>query len=458
MDGCFDMMHYGHANALRQAATLGDELIIGLVPDEEIKVHKGPPVFNEGERRMAMEAVKWVVEVIMGVPYDVTDDLMNHLFTEHRIDYIVHGDDPCYTADGKDAYANAKRRGKYKEIKRTEGVSTTDIVGRMLMCTKRKPSLRKASLDAEMGELSPLQREFTQDEKVEGRASSFMPTSRRIVQFSSSKKIRPNSRVVYVDGSFDVFHPGHITLLREAKARGDFLLVGVWPDEVVMAERGPHFPILNVHERALSVLACCHVDEVVIGAPRVMTTDLINTFNISLVLRDDLDELDEESDRVAYAVPREMGMLQDRSSTWEAEAEATALAARAEAEAKAAKDGGRGRRWPPRGRAKSKSMENLGAFAGNVANGIQQVNKMIYRNMSGHRLGGDSAAHINVRAVVKGEGLSATERAMRPFTLTSLIARIVANRQAFEAKFAKKAAKESEYVEAKGEKAFVQEA
>ena len=50
-----------------------------------------------------------------------------------------------------------------------------------------------------------------------------------------------------------------------AKAHGDFLLVGVHGDEEVGERRGPHQPILAVHERALSVLACKHVDEVIIG-------------------------------------------------------------------------------------------------------------------------------------------------------------------------------------------------
>lgn len=50
MDGCFDLMHYGHANALRQAKALGDELIVGLVSDEEILANKGPPVLSMEER------------------------------------------------------------------------------------------------------------------------------------------------------------------------------------------------------------------------------------------------------------------------------------------------------------------------------------------------------------------------------------------------------------------------
>ena len=38
--------------------------------------------------------------------------------------------------DGQDAYAYAKSIGRFKMIKRTEGVSTTDIVGRMLLMSK----------------------------------------------------------------------------------------------------------------------------------------------------------------------------------------------------------------------------------------------------------------------------------------------------------------------------------
>lgn len=76
-----------------------------------------------------VSALKWVDEVIPNAPYAITEDFMNKLFTEYNIDYIIHGDDPCLLPDGTDAYALAKKAGRYKQIKRTEGVSSTDIVG-----------------------------------------------------------------------------------------------------------------------------------------------------------------------------------------------------------------------------------------------------------------------------------------------------------------------------------------
>ncbi|QHO49817.1 Ethanolamine-phosphate cytidylyltransferase [Arachis hypogaea] len=164
MDGCFDLMHYGHANALRQAKALGDELVAGLGSDEEILANKGPSVFG----------LKWVDEVITDAPYAITEEFLNHLFYEYNIDYVIPGDDPCLLPDGTDAYAAAKKAGRYKQIKRTEGVSNIDIVG---------PG--------------------------------------------------PDARIVYIDGAFDLFHAGHVEILKKARQLGDFLLVGIHSDETV---------------------------------------------------------------------------------------------------------------------------------------------------------------------------------------------------------------------------------
>lgn len=46
----YDMVHFGHANSLRQAKALGAKLIVGVHTDEEIQKHKGPPVFTQEER------------------------------------------------------------------------------------------------------------------------------------------------------------------------------------------------------------------------------------------------------------------------------------------------------------------------------------------------------------------------------------------------------------------------
>ena len=152
MDGCFDMLHYGHANALRQAKKEGDVLVVGLVNDEEIVVNKGtPPVMCEAERYAALAACKFVDEIIRDAPYNLHKDWVDRLVAAHGITFILHGDDPCFTADGQDAYAYAKQIGVYKQIKRTEGVSTTDIVGRMLLMTREHhvPPPPSAALEEE---------------------------------------------------------------------------------------------------------------------------------------------------------------------------------------------------------------------------------------------------------------------------------------------------------------------
>ncbi|GMP86218.1 hypothetical protein CsSME_00039076 [Camellia sinensis var. sinensis] len=313
MDGCFDMMHYGHCNALRQARALGDQLVVGVVSDAEITVNKGPPVTPLKERMIMVSAVKWVDEVIPDAPYAITEEFMKKLFDEYDIDYIIHGDDPCILPDGTDAYALAKKAGRYKQIKRTEGVSSTDIVGRMLLCVRERTS-------SESQNHSSLQRQFShghnQNSEDSGsgsgtRISQFLPTSRRIVQFSNGKGPGPDARIVYIDGAFDLFHAGHVEILRLARGLGDFLLVGIHTDQTVSAHRGAHRPIMNLHERSLSVLACRYVDEVIIGATWEVSRDMITTFNISLVVHgtvaEDNDFRKEKCN--PYDVPISMGIF-----------------------------------------------------------------------------------------------------------------------------------------------------
>ncbi|KAK9920161.1 hypothetical protein M0R45_028720 [Rubus argutus] len=313
MDGCFDMMHYGHCNALRQARALGDQLVVGVVSDAEIIVNKGPPVTPLNERMIMVNAVKWVDEVIPDAPYAITEEFMKKLFDEYNIDYIIHGDDPCVLPDGTDAYALAKKAGRYKQIKRTEGVSSTDIVGRMLLCVRERSV-------SENRNHSSLQRQFSHGhgQKLEDggsgsgtRVSHFLPTSRRIVQFSNGKGPQSDARIIYIDGAFDLFHAGHVEILRVARELGDFLLVGIHTDQTVSANRGAHRPIMNLHERSLSVLGCRYVDEVIIGAPWEITKDVITTFNISLVVHGTVAENDnfEKETGNPYEVPISMGIF-----------------------------------------------------------------------------------------------------------------------------------------------------
>ncbi|CAI9262424.1 unnamed protein product [Lactuca saligna] len=302
MDGCFDLMHYGHANALRQAKALGDELVVGVVSDEEIIKNKGPPVLSMEERLALVSGLKWVDEVIANAPYAITEDFMNSLFKEHKIDYIIHGDDPCLLPDGSDAYALAKNVGRYKQIKRTEGVSSTDIVGRILA------SMEDKEVNGESNEMS---RRSIESHSKSKHASNFLPTSRRIVQFSNGKGPGPNARVVYIDGAFDLFHAGHVEILKSARQLGDFLLVGIYTDETVGQQRGAHFPLMHLHERSLSVLACRYVDEVIIGAPWEITKDMIATFNISTVVHGTVSESESTLNGMVdpYSVPKSMGIF-----------------------------------------------------------------------------------------------------------------------------------------------------
>ena len=371
MDGCFDLAHFGHANALRQARHIGEkeddafntkddedddyekdgknattrttrtttttcELVVGIVSDAEIARCKGPPVVPEEERVKCVKAVKWVDDVITNVPYELTPEFVERLFSgthfagrrfctsllfsiflsfshslyvslftpadEYGIDCIVHGDDPCYLPDGTDAYAIPKTLGKYREIKRTEGVSTTDLVARLLEFADSSDGGKDTT-------------KSSSDGNSKRHESRFCTTASRIAQFaakvsySKTSKIhtedkqrkrkgkeekrkngnaKDNDTCCYVVGAFDVFNAGHVELLEECSVAADKVICAVIADEYLTSDQtNQPPPMLNQSERAMSAIACRHCDDVVVGAPARITDDICKTFNVTAVVFED---------------------------------------------------------------------------------------------------------------------------------------------------------------------------
>ena len=101
MDGAFDMMHYGHMNAFRLGRALGTHLIVGVNSDESISQCKGDPLMRDAERLTMVTGCKFVDEVVPGCPYVMNAEYLDYVIKKFRIDYVVHGDDPCIV-DGKD--------------------------------------------------------------------------------------------------------------------------------------------------------------------------------------------------------------------------------------------------------------------------------------------------------------------------------------------------------------------
>lgn len=204
VDGAFDLMHFGHMNAFRLARSLGTHLVVGINSDQSITECKGAPLMNDEERLTMVQACKFVDEVVPDCPYIMNQEYLDWVIREHKIDYVVHGDDPCIV-DGKDVYATAKASGKFRTIPRTEGVSTTDIVGRILLWAQGG---KQNGSSGGSGSL--------------GSRSKFLTTSRLLHLFSANDHTIGNSstrglRIIYVAGMWDLFHPGHVAMLKAAK-------------------------------------------------------------------------------------------------------------------------------------------------------------------------------------------------------------------------------------------------
>ncbi len=115
--GTYDLLHRGHINLLRRAKELGDYLIVALSSDAFNAVKGKQVYYPYAERKLVLEAVRYVDEVIPETCWEQkTDDVLRH-----KINTFVMGDD----WGGKFDFLKAHCEVIY--LPRTEGVSTSQI-------------------------------------------------------------------------------------------------------------------------------------------------------------------------------------------------------------------------------------------------------------------------------------------------------------------------------------------
>ncbi|KAI8331345.1 hypothetical protein BC941DRAFT_403780 [Chlamydoabsidia padenii] len=129
-DGIYDMCHFGHAKALEQAKKSFDNvyLLVGVCSDKETHKRKGKTVMTDTERYEALRHIKWVDEVVEDAPWIITQDFID----KHQIDYVAHDAEPYVSSDSGDVYSFVKAQGKFLPTQRTDGISTSDLITRIV--------------------------------------------------------------------------------------------------------------------------------------------------------------------------------------------------------------------------------------------------------------------------------------------------------------------------------------
>ncbi|GJJ73846.1 choline-phosphate cytidylyltransferase [Entomortierella parvispora] len=129
-DGIYDLFHFGHAKALEQAKKAFPDvyLLVGVCDDNMTHSRKGKTVMTDKERYESVRHCKWVDEVVESAPWTVDQAFLD----KHKIDYVAHDDIPYKSVDSDDVYAFVKKQGCFLPTNRTDGVSTSDLITRIV--------------------------------------------------------------------------------------------------------------------------------------------------------------------------------------------------------------------------------------------------------------------------------------------------------------------------------------
>ena len=108
-------------------------------------------------------------------------------------------------------------------------------------------------------------------------------------------------KVGFTCSTFDLFHAGHVMMLKEAKEQCDYLIVGLQTDPTI-DRASKNKPVQGVFERFVQLNACTYVDEVVVYATEKELRDILLSYQIDVRI---LGEEYEGKEFTGYDLPME---------------------------------------------------------------------------------------------------------------------------------------------------------
>jgi len=84
---------------------------------------------THAERCESVRHCRWVDQVVEDAPWVIDDAFLE----KYQIDYVAHDEDPYKGIDTDDVYSLSKSQGKFIPTRRTPGVSTSELLERMVV-------------------------------------------------------------------------------------------------------------------------------------------------------------------------------------------------------------------------------------------------------------------------------------------------------------------------------------
>lgn len=209
------MFHIGHLNILEKAKSMCDYLIVGVSTDELVQKEKNKtPVIPYAERAEIVGSIRYVDQV---VPQENKNK--KEAWEKFHFDKMFVGSDWQGTPQWKKFEEEFAPLGvEIVYLPHTDGISSTQLT---------------AFIKKELEEINA----------VHSNGGGY-------------------GSIGYTTGVFDLFHIGHLNILRRAKERCDKLIVGVSIDENVMSYKHKK-PVVPFDERIRIIKAVKYVDYVV---------------------------------------------------------------------------------------------------------------------------------------------------------------------------------------------------